>query len=133
MFLREGKPVKRAVVKVYFSPSGKSEWVWTTDEDGKFTTGRLAPGSYRLEVGGSAGATVRLNPALSHLRNGQVVNWNLTLTEDGCISAGASTNSSDSCCKVAIVPTTHAQSPFPYGNLCYGLIATVTQTQHTCA
>jgi len=92
VLMREGKPVTEAVVKVYSSFSGKTAWVWTTDKDGKFTTDRLAPGSYRLEVGGSGGATVRLNPKLSHLGTGQVVNWNITLTEDGCISAGSSTN-----------------------------------------
>ena len=87
---RQGKAVKQAVVKLYFSSSGKTVWVGTTDKDGEFTTVKLPPGSYRLEVAGWGAATVRLNPKLSSLSNGQVIHWTLTLTEDGCIGAGLS-------------------------------------------
>jgi hypothetical protein len=58
-----GRVDERSRLILPVAVSGKR--VWTTDKDGKFTADRLAPGSYRPEVGGWGGATVRLNPRLS--------------------------------------------------------------------
>jgi len=91
--LHQGKPVKLAQITVYSTSSGKAEWVWTTDKDGSFTSNKLAPGSYRLEVSGRGSATVKLNPKLDRMEGtGQVIHYSLSLYEDnGCIAWFAAT------------------------------------------
>src|ERR1700693_4600876 len=72
--LHQGKPVKLAHIRVYSTSSGKAEWVWTTDKDGSFTSDKLAPGSYRLEVSGWGSATVKLDPKLDRIEGpGKVI------------------------------------------------------------
>jgi hypothetical protein len=89
--VRQNETEKFAKIRVYSSTSGKTVWVWTTEKDGSFTSVKLPAGSYRLEVTGWGSGTVILDPKLSQIGT-QTVNWSLTLTEDGCIGAGASTN-----------------------------------------
>ena len=87
--LRQAKPVKLAPIKVYSLSTGKIAWVWTTDRDGRFTSEKLAPGSYRIEVRGWGSAIVKLNPKLDRTEGtGQEPNWSLSLTDGGCVSAG---------------------------------------------
>ena len=87
--LRQGKPVKLALIKVYSSSSAKTVWVWATDKDGKFRSEKLAAGSYRVEVSGWGSTTIKLNPKLDRMPiSGQVIQWHLSLADEGCVSAG---------------------------------------------
>jgi hypothetical protein len=82
--LRQGKPVLAAQVTVY-SSSAKIAWFGTTDNEGRFTSDKLASGIYSLDVGGWGRATVKLNPKLNTLNS---IHWTLVLTaDDGCLAA----------------------------------------------
>jgi len=82
-------PVKSALVRLYFS-TGKTAWVGVTDKDGNFRITDLQPDTYRLDVRGWGSTTIRLDPALNQLPNGQVPSWHLTLDDDECVGAGFS-------------------------------------------
>jgi hypothetical protein len=79
------KPVKFAKVQLY-SSSGKTGWIGTTDKNGRFTTDKMAPGDYRLEVSGWGSTTVQLNPELDKGGfSGQIPAWNLLLSDNACV------------------------------------------------
>lgn len=82
--LRQSKPISPAQVRVY-SSSAKIAWFGITDNEGRFTSDKLASGIYSLDVGGWGRATVKLNSQLNTLNS---VHWSLVLTaDDGCLSA----------------------------------------------
>ena len=84
----KGKPLKFALIKVYSSSSGKTVWVWTTDKDGRFTSKKLPPGFYRVEISGWGITTIGLDPPKLDRDSGQIPNWSLDFLDDGCVAAG---------------------------------------------
>jgi len=78
------KPLKSAQIRLYFS-SGKTAWVGITDKKGGFHITHLPQDTYRLDVRGWGSTTVRLDPKLSKLSNGQVPNYSLLLMENECV------------------------------------------------
>jgi hypothetical protein len=78
------KPLKSAQLRLYFS-IGKTAWVGMTDKDGTFRISQLRPDTYRLDVRGWGSATIRLNPDLNKLANGQIPVWSVQLMEDKCV------------------------------------------------
>jgi hypothetical protein len=78
------KPLKFAQLRLYFS-IGKTAWVGMTDKDGSFRISQLRPDTYRLDVRGWGSATIRLNPDLNKLSNGQIPVWSVQLMEDECV------------------------------------------------
>ena len=56
---QNGEPLRHAQVKVY-SSTGKTAWVWRTDQDGKFTTPKLRRGAYRVDITGWGSALVKV-------------------------------------------------------------------------
>jgi len=88
---REGKPLKLAQIRVYSSSSGKTVWVWRTDDDGRFTSQKLPPGSYRVEISGWGSTTVVLDPKSDSFA-GQTVNWSLEFLDNGCVGTRFNTD-----------------------------------------
>jgi len=78
------KSLKSAQIRLYFS-TGKTAWVGMTDKKGSFRVTHLPPDTYRLDVRGWGSTTVRLDPKLSKLSNGQVPNYFLQLMENECV------------------------------------------------
>jgi hypothetical protein len=78
------KPLKSAQVRLYFS-TGKTAWVGTTDKKGSFRVAHLPPDTYRLEVRGWGSTTIRLNPDLNKLSNGQIPAYSVQLMENECV------------------------------------------------
>ena len=78
------KPLKSAQVRLYFS-TGKTAWVGITDKKGGFRITHLPPDTYRFDVRGWGSTTIRLDPKLSKLSNGQVPNYSLQLMENECV------------------------------------------------
>jgi len=77
--------VKFAKVRLY-SSSGKTAWIGTTDKNGRFTTDKVPPGEYRLEVSGWGSTTVQLNPELDKGGfSAQIPAWNLLLSDNACV------------------------------------------------
>ena len=83
------KPLKFAQVRLYFS-SGETAWVGTTDQYGAFTTDKLLPGDYRLEVSGWGSTRVRVNPELDRGFGGQTPTWSLLLSDNACVGTSIS-------------------------------------------
>lgn len=79
------KPLKFAQLRLY-SSTGKTAWVGMTDKDGSFRITHLPPDTYRLDVRGWGSATIRLNPDLNKLPNGQIPAYSVLLMENGCVS-----------------------------------------------
>jgi hypothetical protein len=84
----QGKPLKFALIKVFSSSSGKTAWVWTTDKDGRFTSKKLQPGFYRVEISGWGITTIEIDPPKLDGDSGQNPNWFLDFSDDGCVAAG---------------------------------------------
>ena len=79
------KPLKFAEVRLYFS-TGKTAWVGMTDKDGSFRVTHLPPDTYRLDVRGWGSTTIRLNPDLNKLPNGQIIPaYSVLLMENECV------------------------------------------------
>ena len=78
------KPLKFAKLRLYFS-TGKTAWVGMTDKDGSFRITHLPPDTYRLDVRGWGSTTIRLNPDLNKLSNGQIPAYSVLLMENGCV------------------------------------------------
>lgn len=85
------KPVRFAQVRLLFS-NGKTAWVGTTDKDGGFHIRDLRPDTYRLDVHGWGSTTIRVDPDLNKLPNGQTVSYSVMLMDDGCIGTTTITN-----------------------------------------
>lgn len=83
--LMHKKPLKIAKMRLY-SSTGKTAWVGMTDRDGTFRITHLPPDTYRLNVRGWGSVTIRLNPDLKKLSNGQVPSYSVLLTDNGCVS-----------------------------------------------
>jgi hypothetical protein len=86
-----GKPVKFAQMRLY-SSSGKTAWVGVADKEGGFAIKHLPPDTYRLTVRGWGSATIRLDPALTQLPNGQMPNWGVQLMDNECVGYSESVN-----------------------------------------
>jgi hypothetical protein len=78
------KPLKFAQVRLYHS-TGKTAWVGMTDKHGSFRITYLRPDTYRLDVRGWGSATIRLNPDLNKLSNGQIPAYSVQLMESACV------------------------------------------------
>ena len=63
-----------------------------TDKDGVFTSNKMPPGDYRLEVSRWGSTTVRLSPTLDKAGFGQIFAFNLLLTDNACVAVLAVTN-----------------------------------------
>ena len=85
------KPLKFSRVRLY-SSSGKTAWIGTTDKNGTFTTSRMPPGDYRLEVSGWGIATVQLSPELDKGTGNQIPAWSLILIDNACVGTAMSEN-----------------------------------------
>lgn len=79
------KPLKFAQLRLYFS-TGKTAWVGMTDKDGSFRITHLRPDTYRLDVRGWGSATIRLNPDLNKLSNGQIPAYSVQLMETSVLA-----------------------------------------------
>jgi hypothetical protein len=75
---------------LYFS-SGKTAWVGSTDKNGRFTTKKIPPGTYRLFVPSWGSATIQLNPDLAK-KFSQKPAWSVFLSDNACISYGVVMN-----------------------------------------
>jgi hypothetical protein len=84
------KPLKFALVRLY-SSSGKTVWIGTTDENGRFAINKMPPGDYHLKVSGWGSTIVHLNPGIDRAGD-QVGIWNLFLEDNACISWQATYN-----------------------------------------
>jgi hypothetical protein len=78
------KPLKSAQIRLYFS-TGKTAWVGMTDKKGSFRIAHLPPGTYRLDVRGWGSTTIRLDPTLTELPNGQMPSWAVQLMDNECV------------------------------------------------
>jgi len=78
------KPLTFAQVRLY-SSSGKTAWIGTTDKNGRFTTNKMPPGDYRLEVSGWGSTTVQLNPEVDKGFGSQIPAWDLLLLDNACV------------------------------------------------
>ena len=78
------KPLRFAQLRLYFS-TGKTAWVGMTDKDGSFRITHLRPDTYRLDVRGWGSATIRFNPELNKLSNGQIPDYSVQLMENECV------------------------------------------------
>jgi hypothetical protein len=85
------KALKFAQLRLY-SSTGKTAWVGMTDNDGSFHITQLPPDTYRLKVRGWGSTTIRINPDLSKLPNGQTLFYSVLLMDDGCIGTTTVTN-----------------------------------------
>ena len=85
------KPLKFAQLRLY-SSTGKTAWVGMTDKDGSFRITHLPPDTYRLDVRGWGRTTIRINPDLNKLPNGQTLFYSVLLMDDGCIGTTTVTN-----------------------------------------
>jgi hypothetical protein len=83
------KPLKFAQLRLYFS-TGKTAWVGMTDKDGSFHITDLRPDNYRLDVRGWGSATIRMNPDLTKLSNGQIPSYSVLLMENECVATTTS-------------------------------------------
>jgi Carboxypeptidase regulatory-like domain len=79
------KPLKFAQVRLY-SSSGKTAWIGTTDEKGRFTTNEMPPDDYRLEVSGWGSTTVHLSPEVDKGFR-QKPAYDLLLDNNACVAA----------------------------------------------
>lgn len=87
---QNGKLLRHAQVKVYFS-TGKTSWVWRTDQEGKFTTPKLRRGAYRVDITGRGSAVVKVGSQQERLGE-QTINWTVDFGDDGCVGIGMSTD-----------------------------------------
>ena len=78
------KPLKFAQLRLY-SSTGKTAWFGKTDKDGSFRVTHLPPDTYRLDVRGWGSTTIRLNPDLNKLPNGQIPAYSVLLMENECV------------------------------------------------
>jgi hypothetical protein len=78
------KPLKFAQLRLY-SATGKTAWFGMTDKDGSFRITHIPPDTYRLDVRGWGSTTIRLNPDLNKLPNGQIPTYWVLLMENGCV------------------------------------------------
>ena len=78
------KAVKFARVRIYFS-SGKTAWAGVTDTNGNFTSNKLAPGAYRLQIERWGSTTVRLDPNLHKITGNKTPLWGLLLSDNSCV------------------------------------------------
>jgi hypothetical protein len=78
------KPLRSAQIRLYFS-TGKTAWVGVTDKKGSFRIAHLPPDTYRLEVRGWGSTTIRLEPTLTELPNGQMPVWAVQLMDNECV------------------------------------------------
>ena len=70
-------------VRLYFS-LGKTAWMGTTDERGRFAANNLAPDEYRLEVERWGSITVQLDPNSHKTTGNEIPLWGLLLRDDAC-------------------------------------------------
>ena len=80
---QNGKPLKHAQVKIY-SSTGKTAWVWSTDQEGKFTTPKLRRGAYRVNITGWGTALVKVGAEQEQLGQ-QTINWTVDFGDGGCV------------------------------------------------
>lgn len=85
------KPLKFAQLRLY-SSTGKTAWVGMTDKDGSFRITHLPPDTYRLDVRRWGSTTIRINPDLDKLPNGQTLFYSVLLIDGGCIDTMTVTN-----------------------------------------
>lgn len=78
------KPFKLSHVRLLFS-SGKAAWAGATDDNGRFTTSRMPPGDYVLEVSGWGRTTVQVNPETDLGIGGKTPEWFLILSDNSCV------------------------------------------------
>ena len=64
---------------------GQIAWVGTTDKNGEFTTDRMPPGDYRLEVSRWGSTTVQLDPKTKMGMGGTIPEWSLILLDNSCV------------------------------------------------
>ena len=90
-----GRPLRGARVQLYDSAGIPVLLLAFTDNDGRFATGKLSPGIYRLEVDGWGSTSVELDPKLDKEFGfgSQVPFWWIGLYDNGCVSAGMSMDS----------------------------------------
>jgi hypothetical protein len=81
-----GKPVKSALVSSN-SVKGKFARGTTTDKNGAFTLNRIPPGKCSLTVYGWGSTSIQVDSEADR-DFPQKPNWNVTLMDDGCVSAG---------------------------------------------
>jgi hypothetical protein len=78
------KPLKSVQIRLYFS-TGKTAWVGMTDKKGSFCIAHLPPDTYRLDVRGWGSTTIRLDPTVTELPNGQMSSWAVQLMDNECV------------------------------------------------
>ena len=79
------RPLKFVQLRLY-SSTGKTAWVGMTDKDGGFRVTQLPPDTFRLYVRGWGSTTIRLNPDLNTLPNGQIPAYSVQLLENECVA-----------------------------------------------
>ena len=85
------KPPKFAQLRLH-SSTGKNAWVGMTDKDGSLCINHLPPDTYGLDVRGWGSTTIRLNPDLNKLPNGQIPTYSVLLVEKGCVGTATVVN-----------------------------------------
>jgi hypothetical protein len=78
----------KAEFKIYLS-TGKTSWVWRTDQFGKFTTPKLKRGTYRVEIVGWGSPVVKVGSEQDRLLQ-QTSNWTVEFDDNGCVSTSMS-------------------------------------------
>jgi hypothetical protein len=87
---QDGKPLGKPQLKIYLS-TGKTSWVWRTDQFGKFTTPKLKRGPYRIEIVGWGSAVVKVGSEQGRFLQ-QTINWTVEFDDNGCVGASMSTD-----------------------------------------
>ena len=79
------KPLKFAQLRLY-SSTGNTAWVGMADREGSFRITHLPPDTYHFDVRGWGSTTIRLNPDLNKLPNGQIPAYSVLLMENGVLA-----------------------------------------------
>lgn len=77
-------PVTLTRVRVY-SLSGKTAWTGKTDNNGRFASGKLPAGDYRIQIQGWGSTTIHLNPEIDK-QFSQKPAWELLFGDDACVA-----------------------------------------------
>jgi hypothetical protein len=86
--LLNGKTLKSALVRLNSVRGKFARGMTRTDENGKFTLHKIAPGKYFLNVHGWGTTSIQVSPKAD--RNFiQRPNWWVILTDNECVSVGA--------------------------------------------
>ena len=78
------RPLKFAKVRLH-SSSLETAWTGKTDKNGRFTSRKLEPGDYRIEILGWGSTMIHLNPEIDK-RFSQKPAWELLFTDNVCVA-----------------------------------------------